>query len=77
MRACRVRIVEGRYKGKCPFCNGEFVGDDREKVRRELRDHMVENHRDELINILKRAEREKSLKWLAGLLAGFSIREDP
>ncbi len=77
IRACKVRIVEGYYKGKCPFCNTEFAGGDYEKVKRRLRDHMIENHYDELINRLKRAKGEKSLKWLAGLLAGFSIREDP
>ena len=72
-----MRIVEGYYKGKCPFCNSEFVGDDCEKVKRRLRDHMVENHYDELINRLKRAKGEKSLKWLASFLARFSIKEDP
>ena len=77
IRACKVRIVEGYYKGKCPFCNTEFAGDDYEKVKRRLRDHMIENHYDELIIRLKRAKGEKSLKWLAGLLAGFSIKEDP
>jgi len=69
--------VKGYYKGKCPFCNTEFAGGDYEKVKRRLRDHMIENHCDELIVRLKKSKGKRALKWLASLLAGFSIREDP
>ena len=79
-RAVLYRVWRG-FCGYCPYCGFEVVGGDYEVVKRGLREHLLGDHRDIVVDRAERLRREGkglpggSLKGLAGYMASMLVRE--
>jgi len=68
------------YRGKCPYCDWFYEGNDYDLVKYKLRKHLKDSHYDILLNYAMNDKRWKTfgkdylIKWWAGTIASWSIK---
>ena len=71
-----------KYIGKCWYCEYVIEGTDYRTVQVTLRDHILNEHGEEArkrwmkSEKMKKARRNKTLKWYVGWLSSFKITRE-